>query len=1194
MLDASLPTKLRFRLLGEARLAIGDSGTDGFRVSTQKGMALLVYLAMNAGRAISRQVLADLLWGDRVDAQARQNLRQCLLTLRRDLEPAMSGVLLVDDQTIALRAEAIEVDAVAFAAAANAPDLAERQRCLTLPWGSFLDSFHTGAEVFDEWVAGERTRLDALALRTFAELADRFDAAGDGARAILALERLVAIDPAEEDRHRRLLSLEVRYRGADAALARAKTLVFELKRAVDAEPEPATRALIENIRRSATTELKAKEVGRQAIPSVAATEERASAVHGGTDGSKGHPPATGEGNDRAQQPESTSIRHWLRRQSVGRTAAGVAVTILAVGGLAFGLMRGHLLPQPDAASDVPNQQASWESPPLPSRPTADAAMGRRGGIVGIAVLPFTNLGEANDASSVLAEMMTDDLTNTLSRVSAFRVISRQTAKSFRGHVSDVAAVGAELGVRYLLIGRSDVREDRVRVNVELIDAGRRQRVWSGHFERTGPDRNAVHDEIVAGLGRELQIEVTQVESQRTSQHPDVHELIFKGWSAMAEAATTGVSALQQAEAHFAQALAREPDNPRALTGLGAFHVNMSAQLFAADPAPHRAKGEALLRDVIDRYPNMDEPYSYMGLLYVTTGRRSQAASWFERAIELNPSQANAHAQLGRVLASQGRPEEGLQHVLYAIRLSPRDPSMSYWLGFAGFAELESKHYAKAVEYLERALVLNPGQPRTTLTLVAAHALAGNMPEARTTLEQLQRRLPHLSHEKLIARFFGDGSKSPPPQLGEGLRLAMAPPPDPWASPRRPSGAGVMGPAGSLTPIAILPFTTYGDTAGTLQLTADMISDDLTNMLSRVSGLRVISRQTMRTYQGRPIDVAAIGSELGVRYVLEGSMRMRDAQVRVNVELIDASTRSPVWSARIERDHGDHHGVQDEIVGRIARELQFEMYQVESEARSADHDADALAYRGWAAMWNAFSQSNVETFRQAEAYFTQALARDPQHFPALVGLGAYHVNVGAQQIVADTKPHLARAGEILQEAIRRRPNHAGARFYMGLVHSARGNLPEALDSFERAVDFNPSMASAHAHIGHVLARMGRPDEGLEHLRYAMRLSPRDPNLSYWLQFAGNAELQLNHYPQAIDNYRRSTTMNPGYPRSLAGLAAAHALSGNLAEARVYADKLKEQWPDLTAEQLLTRFALQSKRGPSPLSEGLRRALSLESH
>jgi tetratricopeptide (TPR) repeat protein len=246
------------------------------------------------------------------------------------------------------------------------------------------------------------------------------------------------------------------------------------------------------------------------------------------------------------------------------------------------------------------------------------------------------------------------------------------------------------------------------------------------------------------------------------------------------------------------------------------------------------------------------------------------------------------------------------------------------------------------------------------------------------------------------------------------------------------------------------------------------------------------------------------------------------------------------------------------------------------------------------MWNAFPNSRVDTFRQAEAFFTQALERDPQHFPALVGLGAYHVNVGGQQIVDDPKPHLARASEILQEAIRRRPNHGGAHFYMGLVHSARGKLPEALESLERAVDFNPSMASAHAHVGHVLARMGRPDEGLEHLRYAMRLSPRDPNLSYWLQFAGNAELQLNNYPQAIDNYRRSTTMNPRYPRSLAGLAAAHALSGNLDEARIYAEKLKQESPQLAAEELVNRFARPSGGRESPLRDGLRRALSLESH
>src|SRR5262249_25662569 len=136
---------------------------------------------------------------------------------------------------------------------AGAADPTERLRCLDLPWGPFLDSFSTGAEGFDEWAATERHRLDAVAARVFAELADQLDAAGDGKLAVTALDRLIAIDPAEEHRHRRLLALEARIRGADSALARGKMLTALLKREFDAEPEPATLALLEDIRRSART-----------------------------------------------------------------------------------------------------------------------------------------------------------------------------------------------------------------------------------------------------------------------------------------------------------------------------------------------------------------------------------------------------------------------------------------------------------------------------------------------------------------------------------------------------------------------------------------------------------------------------------------------------------------------------------------------------------------------------------------------------------------------------------------------------------------------------------------------------------------------------------------------------------------------------------------------------------------------------
>src|SRR5262245_40378912 len=248
-MDATTPDRLCFRLLGEAALRAGSDC-----VLPQKGFALLIYLAMSRGRPVSRAVLADLLWGDRVDSQARLNLRQCLLKLRRELGPALSHALIVDDQSLALAADVVEVDALQFVACASAADSIERQRCIELPWGPFLGGFTTGAEGFEEWAAAQRQDLDAIATRIFVELTEQFDARGDGERAIAALERLIAIDPAEEHRHRRLLALEARTRGTDAALARGKAVIALLKRELDAEPEPATLALLEEFRCSARTQ----------------------------------------------------------------------------------------------------------------------------------------------------------------------------------------------------------------------------------------------------------------------------------------------------------------------------------------------------------------------------------------------------------------------------------------------------------------------------------------------------------------------------------------------------------------------------------------------------------------------------------------------------------------------------------------------------------------------------------------------------------------------------------------------------------------------------------------------------------------------------------------------------------------------------------------------------------------------------
>lgn len=410
--------------------------------------------------------------------------------------------------------------------------------------------------------------------------------------------------------------------------------------------------------------------------------------------------------------------------------------------------------------------------------------------------------------------------------------------------------------------------------------------------------------------------------------------------------------------------------------------------------------------------------------------------------------------------------------------------------------------------------------------------------------------------------------------------------DPWASPRSLSKDGAMTATANkaIIPILVLPFKTFGETAGSTELLADMVTDDLTNLLSRVLFMRVISRQTALTFKGQPVDVAAVGAELQVRYVLDGSIRMLGDKLRVNVELIDPKTRLPVWSARIDRETLDRNSTVDEIVGRLARELQFDISAVESARRSDDADADTLAYRGWAAL----TQIDLHGYKQAESYFRQALERDPQNLSAELGLGAYHARIGVHILDDEPDAHREKARDILQDVIRRDPRSSIAYEYLGLTLGYLRTLPQSVEAYERAIELDPSNASAHAHIGFALARTGRPAEGLVHIRYAMRLSPRDPIMPAWFEFVGYTELELNQLEQAAGDFRRSTELNPGYPRAWAGLAAAHALAGRTSEARGDVERLKTFAPTLDAQALLDRFG---RHKASREHEGLKLALGI---
>ena len=234
-----------------------------------------------------------------------------------------------------------------------------------------------------------------------------------------------------------------------------------------------------------------------------------------------------------------------------------------------------------------------------------------------------------------------------------------------------------------------------------------------------------------------------------------------------------------------------------------------------------------------------------------------------------------------------------------------------------------------------------------------------------------------------------------------------------------------------------------------------------------------------------------------------------------------------------------------------------------------------------------TRTDIDAYRKAEAHFRQALERDPQNMSAFIGLGTFHTNVAVQRLVPDSDAHFEKAREILTQAAEREPRNPNALYQLGILLQGTRQVREALRLFEKVTELNPSNAGAHAHTGHALARLGEPEKGIEHIRYAMRLGPRDAAHAIWNEFIGNAELELSRYQAAVESFERSAALAPRYPRAWAGAAAAYALAGDIVTARAQIEKLKAVAVGVPADELLKRFGRNQQ---SRLHAGLRFALA----
>jgi adenylate cyclase len=379
-----------------------------------------------------------------------------------------------------------------------------------------------------------------------------------------------------------------------------------------------------------------------------------------------------------------------------------------------------------------------------------------------------------------------------------------------------------------------------------------------------------------------------------------------------------------------------------------------------------------------------------------------------------------------------------------------------------------------------------------------------------------------------------------------------------------SNAGAPAEAAHLS-VVVLPFKNLsGDPSQ--DYFADGITDNLTTDLSRIRNSFVIASTTAFTYKGKTVDAKAIGKELGVRYVLEGSVQRDQNRVRVNAQLIDAETGAHLWAERFEEDVADLFKLQDQVVARLDNTLGLQLVKAEAErgTRSKNPDVVDLTMRG-----NALFQLQPLTKDNNDAartLFEQALKIDPNDVVALTGDAVAHLH---EKQLGWTRPETDYEAKILGQAERAivlAPNNElpyyAKSFYLFL--SRRAN--DALGAADAGLAINPNSALLYGMRGLAENSLGQYEQAKADITEAMRLSPHDPFMLFWPVYLGDAELGLGHFDAAIDAYHRSIDLGFRSFIPYVDLAAAYALQGRMEDAKTALTEARHLDPQLTVKWL----------------------------
>ena len=515
-------------------------------------------------------------------------------------------------------------------------------------------------------------------------------------------------------------------------------------------------------------------------------------------------------------------------------------------------------------------------------------------------------------------------------------------------------------------------------------------------------------------------------------------------------------------------------------------------------------------------------------------------------------------------------------------ISVRDPPFEEWLFYerqrlrdlalGAFERLldyerEAGELEKAVETAQRLLKLEPAHEKTHRELMRLYADQGRRAAA---LEQYERCRAALKRELEVEpgpeteELYQDvlQRRGEPPRKAPALDL-----------PAKPS-------------IAVLPFKNLsGDPEQ--EYFVDGFTDEIITALSRFRGLFVIASSSVFTYKGKAVKVQQVARELGVQYVLEGSVRRERKKLRISAQLVDAKSGHHVWAERYDRDVTDVFAVQDEvtqeIVGTVGSEYGGELARAVRERAKRKPTENLEAYDYYLLGIEYWERNTKEENAIARQMLEKAIELDPEYARAHAQLAWVHRY--DQKWWSDSPAESGeRAFELAKKAVALDPSDGYNHWVLGAMYFLVKQQPEeGAAEYERALTLNPNDADILAHWGWILAFLGRAEEGIEMAHKAMRLNPHYPDWYLWT--LGISYYVARRYEEAVAPLSRMPSQNP---ESGTYLAASYAQLGREAEARAVAARILEADPDFSSARWAEKRPYKSQADRDHFLDGMRKA------